>query len=111
MCLQRLCYFCYIDICYSSHIKVAKLGVIKLGMVMAKAGRFSVPGQLGLIHKIVCKTKEIMREYQRFSLKFYFICLCLELTEHLFDFLHAQFNFFAQRGISVTTFQVLFHHG
>ena len=27
-----------------------------------------------------------------------------------FDILHAQFNFFAQRGISVTIFQILFHH-
>lgn len=57
MCLQRLCYFCYSDICYSSHIKVAKLEVIKLGMVMAEAARLQVPGQPGLVREIAIKTK------------------------------------------------------
>lgn len=47
MCLKRLCYFCYIDICYGSHIMVAKLGVIKLGMVMAEAGDYKFLASLG----------------------------------------------------------------
>lgn len=75
MCLQRLCYFCYIDICYSSHIKVAKLGVIKLGMVMAKAGRFSVPGQLGLVHKTVCKNQRNTERISKIFIEILFYML------------------------------------